>query len=144
MSQFFQGFQQPMYQQPTYPTQLPQMQRQMSMMQQPVPQQMPMEQSIMTMVTSQEQAAVAQIPFDGKPYFFYNMANDEVYGKRFDSATGTAPLIPYGRMDRTKEAYAPLSMVQQLAQQLQDVQGAIQGMATKGKRTTAPREEETA
>lgn len=144
MSQYFPGFQQPMYQQPTYPTQLPQMQRQMPVMQQPVPQQMPMEQSIMTLVTSKEQAMVAQIPFDGKTYFFHNTANDEVYSKRFDNTTGTAPLIIYGRMDRAQEAYAPLSMVQQLAQQLQDMQGAIQGMTSKGKRATAPREEETA
>lgn len=143
MSQYFQGYQQPMYQ-PTYQTQLPQMQRQMPMMQQPVSQQMPMEQSIMTLVTSKEQAVVAQIPFDGKTYFFHNTANDEVYSKRFDNTTGTAPLITYGRIDQAREVYAPLSMVQQLSQQLQAMQDAMASTAPKSKRNATAKEDENA
>lgn len=141
MSQYFQ---QPMYQ-PVYPTQLPQMQRQMPMMQQPVVQQQtPTEQSIITLVTSREQAVVAQIPFDGKTYFFHNMANDEVYGKRFDNTTGTAPLITYARTDRAQEAFAPMSMVQKMAQQMQEMQAAIQSLMPKTKRGNATKEDENA
>lgn len=143
MSQYFQGYQQPMYQ-PTYPTQLPQMQRQMPMMQQPVPQQMPMEQSVITLVTSREQAVVAQIPFDGKTYFFHNTACDEIYGKRFDNATGTAPLITYARADKTQETYAPMSMMQQLAQQMQEMQTALLSLTPKTKRSNATKEDENA
>ena len=105
-----------MYQQPAYPTRLPQMQQ--PVYQQPAmqPQAAPvMQQTPMTLVTSREQAVVAQIPFDGLTYYFANTANGEVYSKRFDNNTGTSPLIVYRREAENPAAeYATIGMVQEL------------------------------
>lgn len=140
----YQGFQPGMYQQPAYPTRLPQMQQ--PMYQQPtMPQQNApiMQQTPMTLVTSREQAVVAQIPFDGQTYYFANTANGEVYSKRFDNNTGTSPLIVYRREpEDPATAYATIGMVQQLAQAMQAMQEQMQGLQTKGKRTTATKEDD--
>lgn len=146
MQQFYQGYQQPMYQQPAYPTRLPQMQQ--PVYQQPAmqPQAAPvMQQTPMTLVTSREQAVVAQIPFDGLTYYFANTANGEVYSKRFDNNTGTSPLIVYRREAENPAAeYATIGMVQELAQIIQAMQEQIQAMAPKSKSTNTPKKEETA
>ena len=149
----YQGFQPGMYQQPAYPTRLPQMQQPMYqqpaaiMQQNPagavMPQQAPLAQTVMTLVTSREQAVVAQIPFDGQTYYFANTANGEVYSKRFDNNTGTSPLIVYRREpEDPATAYATIGMVQQLAQAMQAMQEQMQGLQTKGKRTTATKEDD--
>lgn len=74
---------QPMYQQAATPpqqaTQLP----------------APVQQSAVTMVTSRAQAEVAQVPFDGQSYFFFDTASRRMYCKAFDPATGLCPMIEY-------------------------------------------------
>lgn len=128
----------PGYQQPVYPAyqarsmQMPQMQQ-------------PMAQSMMTLVTSREQAMVAQIPFDGQTYFFANTANDEIYAKRFDTSTGQSPMVVYKREQPAQEmAYAPMALVQQLAQQMQAVTEQLAALQPKAKRTTSPKEDDAA
>ena len=129
--QMYPGYQ-PMYP-GAYPTRLQQPQ-----------QTAPMAQSMMTPVTSREQAVVAQIPFDGNPYFFFNTANDEIYGKRFDPSTGQSPLVVYKREQPTQEtAFAPLALVQQLAQQMQGMQEQIQALQPRP-RKTASKEDDAA
>lgn len=148
----YQGYPQQGYQ-PAYPTRLPQMQQPMyqqpaAIMQQnpanaAMPQQVPLAQTVMTLVTSREQAVVAQIPFDGQTYYFANTANGEVYSKRFDNNTGTSPLIVYRREPENPEAaYATIGMVQQLAQAMQGMQEQLQAMQPKNKRTSAPKEDD--
>ena len=132
--QMYPGYQQ--YQPQTYPTRLPQPMQPMPMMQQPVPQQAPqMQQAMMTLVTSKEQAMVAQIPFDGNTYYYYNTAADEVYSKRFDGNTGTSPLIEYQRRNREPDTvYAPMELVQQLAQQISAMQEQLAQVQATGAR----------
>lgn len=96
----------------------------------------PLVQSMMTPVTSREQAVVAQIPFDGNPYFFFNTANDEIYGKRFDPSTGQSPLVAYKREQPAQDvAFAPLALVNQLGQQIQAMQEQLQAMQPKTRKT---------
>ena len=142
----YQAFPQGMYQQPAYPTRLPQMQpmyQQQQAMMQPM-QAAPMPQTVMTLVTSKEQAMVAQIPFDGQTYYFANTANNEVYAKRFDATTGQSPLVTYKREpDDPAAEYATIGMVQALAQHIQALQEQLQA-AAKGKRTVKQTEEDEA
>lgn len=98
----------------------------------------PMAQSVMTPVTSREQAVVAQIPFDGNPYFFYNTATDEMYSKRFDPSTGQSPLVVYKREQPTQEvAFAPLALVNQLGQQVQAMQEQLLAMQPRARKAAA-------
>lgn len=123
--QMYPGYQ-PMYS-GAYPTRIPQPQ-----------QTTPMAQSMMTPVTSREQAVVAQIPFDGNPYFFYNTATDEMYSKRFDPSTGQSPLVVYKREQPVQEvAFAPLALVNQLGQQVQAIQEQLQTMQPRARKAAS-------
>ena len=53
------------------------------------------QQSTVTMVTSRAQAEVAQVPFDGQPYFFLDTSSRRLYCKSFDPQTGLCPLMEY-------------------------------------------------
>lgn len=98
----------------------------------------PMPQGLMTLVTSREQAVVAQIPFDGNTYFFYDTASDELYSKRFDPATGQSPLSVYKREPPAQEVtFAPLALVQQMGQQIQAMQEQLQAMQPKTRKATS-------
>lgn len=55
----------------------------------------PVQQSCVTMVTSRAQAEVAQVPFDGQPYFFMDTASRRLYCKSFDAQTGLCPMVEY-------------------------------------------------
>lgn len=136
MQSMYQGYPQGMYQQPSYPTRFPQMQTAYQPAT-PIAQQTPM-----TFVTSREQAVVAQIPFDGQPYYFVNTASGEVYSKRFDSSTGTSPLVVYRKEpDDPATEYATIGMVQQLSKIVQELQEQMQGAAMKGKHACKEAEE---
>lgn len=96
---------QPMYQQPS----------------QPAPQQ-----SVVTMVTSKAQAEVAQIPFDGQPYFFYNTSTRELYGKAFDPQTGNCPLIDYAPVTQAPPPqYATVDMLDALTRRVEEMSAMI-------------------
>lgn len=99
------GFRNSVYQQPA------------AVPQQPVPQQ-----STVTYVTSRAQAEVAQIPFDGQMYFFFNTSTRELYGKAFDPNTGSCPLIDYAPATPAAPPQPPqwatVEMVNELAQRL--------------------------
>lgn len=67
-----------------------------------------------TLVTSRAQAELAQIPFDGLPYFFFNTASREIYMKQYDGSTGKCPLVDYQPPSQAMEpptAYATVEMV---------------------------------
>lgn len=53
------------------------------------------QQSTVAMVTSRAQAEVAQVPFDGQPYFFLDTSSRRLYCKSFDPQTGLCPLMEY-------------------------------------------------
>lgn len=84
---------------------------------QPTPQQ-----STVTYVTSRAQAEVAQIPFDGQMYFFFNTSTRELYGKAFDPNTGSCPLVDYAPVAPAappqQPQWATVEMVNELAQRL--------------------------
>lgn len=48
-------------------------------------------------VSSREELAASQIPFDGSTSWFYNTAADTIHSKTFDFNTGMAPIVTYVR-----------------------------------------------
>lgn len=72
-------------------------------------------------VTSREEAAVAQIPFDGTPSYFVDTANGKIYVKAF-RPDGTAPLITFIREDEP----APLQFA--TVDQLMALEAKINGI----------------
>ena len=80
--------------------------------QQAIPAPAPVQQSAVTMVTSRAQAEVAQVPFDGQPYFFLDTASRRLYCKSFDPQTGLCPLMEYAPV--TQEQPPQYATVEQL------------------------------
>lgn len=72
----------------------------------------PVQQSSVTMVTSRAQAEVAQVPFDGQPYFFFDTSSRRLYCKCFDPQTGLCPLLEYAPV--TQEQPPQYATVEQL------------------------------
>ena len=72
----------------------------------------PVQQSSVTMVTSRAQAEVAQVPFDGQPYFFLDTSSRRLYCKCFDPQTGLCPLMEYAPV--TQEQPPQYATVEQL------------------------------
>lgn len=85
------------------------------------------QQSTVTMVTSRAQAEVAQIPFDGQPYFFMDTASRKLYCKSFDPQTGLCPLMEYAPV--TQEQPPQYATVEQLTA----LEQRITAMLTPGK-----------
>lgn len=81
-------------QMPNYPTQMPMAQQTPQMPAQTVPQQGGVN---LRFVSSREELAAAQIPFDGTTSWFYNTAADTIHSKTFDFNTGMAPIVTYVR-----------------------------------------------
>lgn len=109
-------------------------------MQQPsyFPQQPPAQRVNAVLVTSREEAVAAQIPFDNSVNAYINMAAGEVYLKLFNPQTGGASLIDcvvktQTHAQDTPSAFAPLDMVQTLAQNTDglkaDMQNILRDMA---------------
>ena len=77
---------------------------------QPFVQQQPLQSGIICRpVASREEAATAQVPFDGNPYVFLNLSAGEVYIKQFNYNTGNTDFIPFVRFNSAPEqvqAYA--------------------------------------
>ncbi len=79
----------------------------------------PVQQSTVTMVTSKAQAEVAQVPFDGQPYFFYDTSSRRMYAKSFDPQTGLCPLMEYAPVvEEQPPQYATVAMMQELENRL--------------------------
>lgn len=104
-------------------------------MQQPgyFPQQAPAQRVNAVLVTSREEAVAAQIPFDNSVNAFINMAAGEVYLKIFNPQTGGANLIdcavkPHNAQE-SAAAFAPVDMVQALANDTAGLKGEMQTMA---------------
>lgn len=72
----------------------------------------PVQQSSVTMVTSRAQAEVAQVPFDGQPYFFLDTSSRRLYCKSFDMQTGLCPMVEYAPV--TQEQPPQYATVEQL------------------------------
>lgn len=87
----------------------------------------PVQQSTVTMVTSRAQAEVAQVPFDGQPYWFFDTASRKLYCKSFDPQSGLCPL----------QEYAPVVQEQPpqyaTVEQLTALEQRITAMLTPGK-----------
>lgn len=69
-------------------------------------------------VASREEAAVAQIPFDGSTAYFVNAATGEIYTKAF-RADGTAPLETYKKVTETPVQYATVDQFQALVEEIE-------------------------
>lgn len=66
--------------------------------QQAAPQMAPQQAGIpIRFVSSKEELAASQIPFDGSTSWFYNTAADTIHSKTFDFNTGMAPIVTYVR-----------------------------------------------
>ena len=87
----------------------------------------------MSFVTSKAQAEVAQIPFDGQPYFFFNTSTRELYGKAFDPQTGNCPLIDYvPAVQAAPPQYATVDMLTALEKRLEEIAGMIPAGSLQG------------
>ena len=74
--------------------------------------------AVMRLVTSEEEIAAAQIPFDGTTSYFVNTSNGKIYAKTFNPNTGTAPIVAYVKEDTTPVKYATLDDLNALANSL--------------------------
>lgn len=84
------------------------------------------QQSAVTMVTSRAQAEVAQIPFDGQPYFFMDTSSRRLYCKSFDPQTGMCPMIEYAPVVQEQPPkFATLEMLNALAKRVEDMAAMI-------------------
>lgn len=73
------------------------------------------------LVSSRDEAATAQVPFDGKPYVFLNLSGGEVYAKQFNCNTGSTDFISFARVNSTAApapAYATLEDIEVLRAEL--------------------------
>lgn len=98
------------------------------------PQQPPAQRVNAVLVTSREEAVAAQIPFDNSVNAFINMAAGEVYLKLFNPQTGGANLIdcvikPQPSAHEAAAAFAPVDMVQALANDTNGLKADMQTMA---------------
>lgn len=93
-------------------TQMPYFQQTAQLPQQAIQSPAPVQQSSVAMVTSRAQAEVAQVPFDGQPYFFFDTASRRLYCKSFDPQTGLCPLMEYAPV--TQEQPPQYATVEQL------------------------------
>lgn len=79
----------------------------------------PVQQSTVTMVTSRAQAEVAQVPFDGQPYFFLDTSSRRLYCKSFDPQTGLCPLMEYAPVTQEQPPqYATVDQLTALEQRI--------------------------
>lgn len=79
----------------------------------------PVQQSTVTMVTSRAQAEVAQVPFDGQSYFFFDTSSRRLYCKSFDPQTGLCPLLEYAPvMQEQPPQYATVEQLTALEQRI--------------------------
>lgn len=102
------SFRVPTYQQPSQIT---------TPVQQPV---QTVQQSVVSYVTSKAQAEVAQIPFDGQPYFFLDTSTRQLYCKTFDPSTGMCPLVEYvPARQEPQPQYATIDMLTALENRIQ-------------------------
>lgn len=87
--------------------------------QQAIPNPVAVQQSTVTMVTSRAQAEVAQVPFDGQPYWFFDTASRKLYCKSFDPQSGLCPLQEYAPvMQEQPPQYATVEQLTALEQRI--------------------------
>lgn len=70
-------------------------------------------------VGSRAEVDAAQIPFDGSPVFFKEMANDKLYSKTFNLSDGTTNVVTYVReaeVVAAKPEYATMEVIDGLKQ----------------------------
>lgn len=94
------------------------------------------QQSAVTMVTSRAQAEVAQIPFDGQPYFFMDTSSRKLYCKSFDPQTGMCPMIEYAPVVQEQPPqYATVEQLTALEQRIQAMLTPAEAEQTRQRRT---------
>ena len=94
--------------------------------QQAIPAPAPAQQSTVMMVTSRAQAEVAQVPFDGQPYFFLDTSSRRLYCKSFDPQTGLCPLLEYAPVVQEQPPqYATIEMLSALSQRVEEMAAMI-------------------
>lgn len=105
----------------------------------------PVQQSTVTMVTSRAQAEVAQIPFDGQPYFFMDTASRKLYCKSFDPQTGLCPLLEYAPVVQEQPPqYVTMDMFSTLAQKVEELTSMLPAADEPVRHRRAQRKEEEA
>ena len=107
-----------------YPTYFPSFQ-----MPQSAPQSVPQPQGMsnpvvangVRLVASKAEVVAAQIPFDGNEYFFKDTSNGKIYGKTFNFADGTAPVVTYSREAETQIQYATAEDIKALKAEIEEL-----------------------
>lgn len=87
-------------------------------------------------VSSKEELAACQIPFDGSTNWFYNTAADTIHSKTFDFNTGTAPIVTYVREQPAPAVqYVTVDALEALMQEIQNLQDELDVLKNrKGKK----------
>lgn len=80
-------------------------------------------------VTSRAEAEVFQIPFDGSTTYFVDTANGKIYGKTFNFANGTAPLVTYIREEEVPAVqYVTSDVVDALRGEIETLKEEIESL----------------
>lgn len=87
-------------------------------------------------VSSKEELAASQIPFDGSTNWFYNTAADTIHSKTFDFNTGTAPIVTYVREQPAPAVqYVTVEALESLMQEVQNLKDELDVLKNrKGKK----------
>lgn len=95
--------------------------------QQVAPQMAPQQAGIpLRFVSSKEELAASQIPFDGSTNWFYNTAADTIHSKTFDFNTGTAPIVTYVREQPAPAVqYVTVEALETLVQEVQNLKDEL-------------------
>ena len=105
--------------------------------QQVAPQMAPQQAGIpLRFVSSKEELAASQIPFDGSTNWFYNTAADTIHSKTFDFNTGTAPIVTYVREQPAPAVqYVTVEALESLMQEVQNLKDELDVLKNrKGKK----------
>lgn len=98
-----------------------------------------------SMVTSRAEAEAAQILFDNSLNLYVNLAQGEIYAKRFNPQTGGADFavfsMPRPQPQEPSPAFAPMDMVQTLMQRMEACEAQLNAFSNK-KSATDKKEDE--
>ena len=82
-------------------------------------------------VMSREEAAAAQVPFDGSPYVFLNLPQGEIYVKQFDFNTGMTGFTAYAKqIPAPPPKFATQDDLMRLTAELERMRGMLSDEST--------------
>ena len=77
-------------------------------------------------VSTKEEAASAQVPFDGTPYVFLNLPQGEIYVKQFDFNTGVTSFNAYAKqIPAPPPQFATQGDLERLTAEIQALKGML-------------------